>query len=501
MNLSNHWLRSAFLGGMLVAGASVYGSDQETFNVAPPDLYSYGTIGAPAPGTSVNFVSAGGYSIGKVKMTGHNYSVDINTWLADLRFELTAPDLTVVDINPGLSGFTYTDTGLNIEFFLPGALNGSNPAGTWTLRAYEDFEDGAGPADSIWDTLTVVFTNDAPPPPANYENFDDITTLPGSGWVEQNNSVAGGSISWFQGNTAVFAPHNTAGYLAVNYNSTTGTNTISNWMIFPTMTLNNGDVIKFWTRGPASSSYPDRLQFRMSTNGASSNCGTSPTDVGDFTNLLLDINDTYSVGGYPEDWTQYTVTISGLSGATTGRCAFRYFVENGGPSGANSNYIGIDSVDYFPNTGATVSGVATVDGVADMTGYLLHWSILDGSNMVVESGDTNCTDAAGSYSFSSTIGAGTYTVVVKPVNGLAVGHEGTTMSGSVNLGSQNSLNGDASDDNIVDLGDFDQFAAAFGSEDGDGNWDPNCDFDRNGVVDLGDFDLLAGGFGNGGYGS
>jgi hypothetical protein len=40
------------------------------------------------------------------------------------------------------------------------------------------------------------------------------------------------------------------------------------------------------------------------------------------------------------------VRINGLKNATTGRLAFRYFVENGGPTGANSNYIGIDSVQF-----------------------------------------------------------------------------------------------------------------------------------------------------------
>jgi hypothetical protein len=40
--------------------------------------------------------------------------------------------------------------------------------------------------------------------------------------------------------------------------------------------------------------------------------------------------------------------LSGIGSPTEGRLAFRYFVENGGPSGTNSNYIGIDSVSYVP---------------------------------------------------------------------------------------------------------------------------------------------------------
>ncbi|HYP51417.1 MAG TPA: choice-of-anchor J domain-containing protein, partial [Pyrinomonadaceae bacterium] len=36
------------------------------------------------------------------------------------------------------------------------------------------------------------------------EGFDNITTLPGSGWFTQNNSVPVGTTGWFQGNPAVF---------------------------------------------------------------------------------------------------------------------------------------------------------------------------------------------------------------------------------------------------------------------------------------------------------
>lgn len=38
--------------------------------------------------------------------------------------------------------------------------------------------------------------------------------------------------------------------------------------------------------------------------------------------------------------------MSGLAGPTSGRFAFRYFVTDGGPAGANSGRIGIDDVSY-----------------------------------------------------------------------------------------------------------------------------------------------------------
>ena len=182
------------------------------------------------------------------------------------------------------------------------------------------------------------------------EGFEDITTLAGNGWFMQNNSVPGGTTNWFQGNSAVFpAQAGTVGsYIGANYNNTTGTNTISNWLLMPNRSLTNGDVLTFYTRTVPSPAFPDRLQVRMSLNGASTNVGVAPTDTGDFGTLLLDINPTYTTTGYPNAWTQFSITLSGIGASTSGRLAFRYFVENGGPSGANSDYIGVDTVNYNP---------------------------------------------------------------------------------------------------------------------------------------------------------
>jgi hypothetical protein len=179
------------------------------------------------------------------------------------------------------------------------------------------------------------------------EGFDDITLLPGMGWALINNSDPLGVTNWFQGNPTVFPAHsgNTNSYIAANFNSTSGVGTISNWLLTPEIVMNDGDTLTFYTRRE-DSQWQDRLQVRLSINGASMDVGTTATSVGDFTTILLDINPTYAPGGYPIVWTQYTITLSGLGGATNGRLAFRYFVENGGPSGANSDYIGIDTVEY-----------------------------------------------------------------------------------------------------------------------------------------------------------
>lgn len=185
------------------------------------------------------------------------------------------------------------------------------------------------------------------------EGFNAGTTGVGytpAGWVQQNNSAPGGGFpQWSGGDNLAFNPHSGAGYIFCNFGSTSGNNDISNWLITPNLNFQNGDVLTFWTRTVDSPAFPDRLQVRLSTNGSSTNVGSGAAAVGDFTTLLLDINPTLTTSGYPNSWTQYTVTLSGLSGPTSGRFAFRYFVTNGGPNGANSDYIGLDDVQFTSN--------------------------------------------------------------------------------------------------------------------------------------------------------
>lgn len=177
------------------------------------------------------------------------------------------------------------------------------------------------------------------------ENFDDINTLPGAGWVLNNLSQPQGSRGWFQGDAGIFSSHSGSdtSYIAADYQSTGLSGTISNWLISPEMALENGTTIRFWTRTVAKGiGFADRLQVRLSTAGGSTNVGSEATSVGDFSTLLLDINPDYQ-DDYPRDWTQYVLVVEGLSEPTSGRVAFRYFVENSGGQGTNGDYIGIDS--------------------------------------------------------------------------------------------------------------------------------------------------------------
>lgn len=202
------------------------------------------------------------------------------------------------------------------------------------------------------------------------EGFDDINTLPGNGWATQNNSSPLGLTNWFQGNDAVFPAQAGAStsYIGANFNNTSGAGTISNWLMTPAVTLEAGDTIKFWTRTVDGTPYPDRLEVRMSLNGSSTNVGTLATDVGDFTTVLATVNPGLVAGGYPYDWTEFTITLTSgqVPSPTLGRVAFRYFVTNAGPAGNNSDYIGIDTFSYTgaTPTAVTLSGVGAVSGAS-----------------------------------------------------------------------------------------------------------------------------------------
>ena len=185
------------------------------------------------------------------------------------------------------------------------------------------------------------------------ENFDNITLLAGNGWTLSNVSTPVGATGWTQGpDVAGGGPFNayngaTNAFISANFNNTGATGTISNWLVTPNRTFKNGDVITFYTRKASPDSYADRLEVRLSTNGASSNVGSGAA-VGDFTTLLLSVNPSLVLGVYPTAWTQYTITISGLAAPTSGRIGFRYFVTSGGSAGANSDFIGIDNIIYTP---------------------------------------------------------------------------------------------------------------------------------------------------------
>jgi len=176
------------------------------------------------------------------------------------------------------------------------------------------------------------------------QDFDNISGLTSQGWTITNNSVPPSASSWFQGNTGVFTSQtgSASSYIGANYLNTTPGGNISDWLILPALLLRNGDILTFYTRTEANSTYADNLEVRLSSNGTSANVGSTSSSVGDFTNLLMTINPALIAAAYPDSWTQETVTVSGLGDTPVdARLAFRYAVTD---TMTHGDYIGIDSL-------------------------------------------------------------------------------------------------------------------------------------------------------------
>lgn len=186
------------------------------------------------------------------------------------------------------------------------------------------------------------------------EGFEDINAL--TGWTKTNMSNPAGIEDWAQGystlaNQTYYFTANSgsdSSFICGSFNNCSGAGVISNWLISPPVSLNTGDVMTFWTRSTdlAGTVYPDRLQVWHSLV-ASTDVGADENSVGDFTENLFDINGTYTTTDYPFVWTLYSSTLT-LAAPVTGNFAWRYFVEDGGPSGNNSFIIGIDDVTFAP---------------------------------------------------------------------------------------------------------------------------------------------------------
>ncbi len=207
------------------------------------------------------------------------------------------------------------------------------------------------------------------------EGFDSVTNCV-TGWNCQNLSNPVGTTGWFQGDPTVFPAQAgaTNAYIGTNFNNTLAANTISNWLITPQVNFNSGAQLRFWTR-TSTGQFPDRLEVRISSNGASTNVGATNTSVGDFTTTLITINPALlngagacppAAGAFPVVFCEIVLgNAQGIPTTGSGRVAFRYFMPDAGPSGANSLYIGIDTFSYDD---AAAAGVEQIYGITGSNG-------------------------------------------------------------------------------------------------------------------------------------
>ncbi|MFN0158130.1 MAG: choice-of-anchor J domain-containing protein [Bacteroidota bacterium] len=168
------------------------------------------------------------------------------------------------------------------------------------------------------------------------ENFNS-EAFPPVGWtaVNRDGSALG---PWFRGsNISVFLPLEGLGFAANNFQRASG-QYIDDYLISPAISsigqIGMEDTLAFWVHSalnqPPFANYPDSLMILLSTSG---------TDTTDFTIMV----DYFAV---PKgSWVPKEYVVSDLVPPnSTIHIAFRYLHYAGGPSGGNSDFIGLDAV-------------------------------------------------------------------------------------------------------------------------------------------------------------
>lgn len=202
-----------------------------------------------------------------------------------------------------------------LQLLIPAPLPGIRTARAWTVLGTDatPANDTSAFTFEVLDT-TVVF----------YEGFNG-PVFPPPGWTRLNaDGNAGAITNWYAGSFA--PPQEGAGQAGNDYRTANGF-FINDYLITPNtgslLEAYTVDSLSFWLI--ANNAFPDSVQVLVST---------STPDPDSFTVVLDYIRP-------PAVWTKYTYA---LPDAPSRYVAFRYLLYNGGPSGANSDAVGLDNV-------------------------------------------------------------------------------------------------------------------------------------------------------------
>lgn len=192
-------------------------------------------------------------------------------------------------------------------------------SGTAATDEYLEKESG--------DSITAIYFRDS------FDGANDTNSLKSRGYkiFYRGTGPQGTSAIWFQGSSLLFPAFNgpSTGYVASNFNSVTSQNRIDNWLILPKRSITRSDSIYFYSRSMLNSIYPDSIRVMYSQTGDSIPEGNW-AEIGRFK---------VNTSGF---WERRGFRAGNAGPAA--RFAIRYTVADGGPSGINSDYIGIDEI-------------------------------------------------------------------------------------------------------------------------------------------------------------
>lgn len=158
------------------------------------------------------------------------------------------------------------------------------------------------------------------------EDFDNVSALPGEGWVFNNASVPPGfAPGWAQGNENVFEAHMGApnAYIASSFEAAAPGGTLNNQLFTPEFSVEDGAVATFYLRAEQFLTFSDIVTYGY-TNG-----------VADPSGFIRQMTVTVPTDG----WTRYTITLGPQGAGTTARLGFIHQGDE-----ATSNYVGLDTL-------------------------------------------------------------------------------------------------------------------------------------------------------------
>lgn len=193
-------------------------------------------------------------------------------------------------------------------------------------RISKESKTPVAPMVTVNSDAAVIYSDD-------FDGLNDTTSLKSRGYkVWYRGGGAQASATWFQGNNLVFNAYNgpTTGYVGANYQVVSGTNNIQSWLVLPKLNVGINDSLYFYSRSPTGSTFPDSIRVVYSSVGDSVPEAASWVELGKF---KVNTAGVWELKGFKPN----------AAGANA-RYAIKYQVVNGGPSGLNSDFIGIDAL-------------------------------------------------------------------------------------------------------------------------------------------------------------
>lgn len=157
------------------------------------------------------------------------------------------------------------------------------------------------------------------------QGFENVASLASSGWVLSNQSTAGGTTNWFQGDEQIFPAQagTPPSYIASNFNAAPAGGTIANWLITPLFSAADPVTVSFFARSTGDARFTDALRVGFSSGSAA------------FADFVLGAAQVVPGGA----WTRYTFSYAPHGAGSTARFAIVY----SGLADA-ADYVGIDTL-------------------------------------------------------------------------------------------------------------------------------------------------------------